>query len=257
MNYLLRTAAWLLILAVFTLSGGCDRRSDIIHLGENAAISITCRFVSTGLPISDELRYGTGFFVSDKLVVTAFHVVKSLTRDAENFEDGKVGYFVEKYDSNGKLIYSFRASVLQTSEENDLALLNVESDLPQDQRLAVSVQPLKISDVPIQQGDSVAIIGYFGTEVEPYVSIGTVSLISNFENRRDKELPLETIYVNSVSLPGNSGGPIIALDTGKVVGVQLGVMNWSKTPSSMSYGAYYSNLQKLIDTYAKSQNSTK
>jgi S1-C subfamily serine protease len=150
------------------------------------------------LPDSEKLRaIGSGFFVTrDGYLLTNFHVVK----DAERIE---VQYKKQV----------FRASVIVTDKNDDLAVLKVEGG--SFAALAISARD------SVTLGQEVFTIGFPNIEmqgVEPKYTDGRISSLTGMQDD-------ETEYQISVPVqPGNSGGPLCDAN-GQVVGVVVARLN--------------------------------
>lgn len=143
------------------------------------------------LPASAETRStGTAFVVhSEGLLLTCFHVIKDAGR-IEVRLDGKV----------------YRAAVVGTDPERDLALLQVDAaSLP-------ALPWIKAEDVEL--GEEVRAFGFplttaLGSSLK--VTRGTISGV-------EREAGQPVFQIDSAVNPGNSGGPLVN-DRGEVVGV--------------------------------------
>ncbi|OEF98834.1 hypothetical protein BHF71_10775 [Vulcanibacillus modesticaldus] len=138
----------------------------------------------------EEQGFGTGFFVGDGLVMTAFHVI-------EDYEEIRVeDYFGNVYEVEG--IYKYDIT-------RDLVVLKLDKQQ--------SVKSLKLGEM------SSSVVG------EKVVAIGhsnglswsvTEGIISSF--REDKLMNSLSIQTDAVVSHGSSGGPLLN-SNGKVIGV--------------------------------------
>jgi S1-C subfamily serine protease len=152
------------------------------------------------LPDHDRLRaIGSGFFVSrDGYLLTNFHVVKGAARVQVKF---------------GSRV--FTATVIDTDETNDLALLKVDAGGLGFPALAISARDT--ADL----GQEVFTIGFPNIEMqglEPKYTDGRISSLTGMQDD-----PSE--YQISVPVqPGNSGGPLCDAN-GEVVGIVVARLN--------------------------------
>jgi S1-C subfamily serine protease len=140
---------------------------------------------------------GTGLLVGPREVVTVEHVVDAAS--------------TIRIERGGRVIS--KATVIGADGARDLALLRTEKP--------ISGHRFQISTKAPRLGDSVAVIGYpLGLPLS--VTKGTVSGLSRvIAIRRVKRRGL--IQTDAAVNPGNSGGPVLLLPSGKVVGlVDLG-----------------------------------
>lgn len=173
---------------------------------------------------------GTGFFVSPTVFLTCHHVINGNTaphKDGDNYHlvgnlTGSAGIVHEIADGTvGKNIHLF--------PDSDLALLIVESK--SDQAYAA----LEYGD--FSEGREIGVAGYpipilLSIEGElKYDSlifrvakgVVTARYETNLELDQGQTLAsIPVIEVNSLFVPGNSGGPIFDASTGRVLGFVVG-----------------------------------
>jgi|SRR5579862_291349 len=136
---------------------------------------------------------GTGFLIGNRLVATVDHVV-----------DGAVLITLKQ---NGKVVA--QGTVVGADQARDLALVRTDRPVPG--------YHFHLADNAPQLGEDVAAIGFpLGLPLTPVR--GTVTGSDRtipFEgiNRRD------LIQTDTPVNPGNSGGPLISIESGKVVGL--------------------------------------
>ena len=146
---------------------------------------------------------GTGVvIVENGTILTNLHVVSGSKRLRVVFADG----------------LESEAVVVSTQPENDLAVLRARR-IPDD-----LVAATLGSSSQLQPGDQVLAIGYpFG--IGPSASGGIVSgLQREFQADDDGKRMTNLIQFDAAVNPGNSGGPLIAMD-GSVVGIVTAILN--------------------------------
>ena len=166
---------------------------------------------------------GSGFVVGDgNLLVTNAHVVERGTDVAS-----EAGLVVHSRADDAAQVKVRRAEVVEVDKAHDLALLRFTGDpLP---ALALGKAGA------VREGQSVAFIGFplggvlgFAPVTHRGVvsSITTVALPSpsarQLDNRTVQRLrdgPFAMLQLDATAYPGNSGGPLFAIETGAVVGV--------------------------------------
>jgi hypothetical protein len=141
----------------------------------------------------DAQEVGTGFLVGPELVATVEHVV-----------DGEARIVLKQ---NGKPLSS--ATVIGFDPARDLALLKTAKP--------INGYVFKLADRAPRLGEEVAALG-FPLALPLTVTKGSVSglgrtiPIANVERR-------QLVQTDAALNPGNSGGPLLATDTGEVVGL--------------------------------------
>jgi len=142
--------------------------------------------------------FGSGFFIDRRLVVTAYHVVSNAESVHLILPEGDVS----------------AGSVLGFDEENDVALLKVDSS-------GLPVELGSVKDVKV--GQVVLAFGYpLGMTDRPTVTMGVISSIGRAIRIQGRVL--EGLIQTDASInPGNSGGPLATID-GKVIGVNTAIV---------------------------------
>ncbi len=202
---------------------------------------------------------GTGFVVGDGLhVATNFHVasVELDTRVKESlvvFIDVGAGH-------HGPGSVQYRpARLTAIDEQHDLALL--EMDGPALPALALG------GDIEVREGMSIAFTGFpIGAVLGlvPVTHQGIVSALTPVATRPDsaKQLsankiaalrdPFTVLQLDATAYPGNSGSPVYAHDSGKVVGVINQVFvkgkkeDMLREPSAITYAIPIRYLSALL-----------
>jgi len=136
--------------------------------------------------------FGSGFFVTEKVIATNFHVIKGISGGYAQVVGKK-----EKYRLTG---------IVAVDEEQDLVLLSLDLLGVEGQNM----HPLHLSDIPPQVGDSIYAIGN-PLGLEGTISSGIISATRTFKDR-------SLLQITAPISEGSSGGPVIDL-SGKVVGI--------------------------------------
>ena len=181
---------------------------------------------------------GTGFVVGDgTLVATNFHV---LPEGAERDNGPVMMVMVSRSAESGQLR---RARVVATDRSHDLALLRLEG-------AALQALPLEEPGAA-REGQAVALMGFpiggtlgFApvTHRGIIASITTAALPAATANQLDprallrlREGNYELFQLDATAYPGNSGGPLLNADTGKVLGVVNMVLVKGGRESALSH----------------------
>ncbi len=161
-----------------------------------------------------ERSVGTGVVIVDKgIILTNLHVVRNAETIMVTFADGLESL----------------ATIIGLQAENDLAVLQahkIPDDLP-----AATMR----STADLAPGDQVMAVGYpFG--IGPSASAGIVSgLQRTFRSPEGKQEMSNLIQFDAAANPGNSGGPLVAMD-GAVVGIVTAIYNPNQQRSFVGIG---------------------
>lgn len=142
----------------------------------------------------EEVDYGTGFIIRNKLIITAYHVVADAT--------GNSAVEMEIRVSNARIQNGLKCLVVKCDEQNDLALLECEElDVKK-----IGISPLQLSKQAPLQGMSVFTLGY------PVSHTGKTALFLNgyvageTGERHGRPDPLMTLNIPLDC--GSSGAPV-------------------------------------------------
>lgn len=195
-------------------------------------------------------RYGSGFLVADNLILTNRHVADVFTMSVPGFGTFvKHGYSArinfcrerDRWDSDPTSTRNI-TGVAISHPWFDLALLQIEAGLEGVTPLALSV-----ADANTSLDSRVAIVGYPSLNPDENVKIQQ-GLISAFDSKHVSPGFVDAVEVktfdgrtgralghDSSTLTGNSGSPVVDLQTGSVVGLHFkgntDGLNWA-VPSS-------------------------
>lgn len=141
----------------------------------------------------EEVDYGSGFIIRNKLIITAYHVVADATENSAVEMEIRV--------SNAR-INGLKCQVVKCDEQNDLALLKCEElDVKE-----IGISPLQLSTETPLQGMSVFTLGY------PVSHTGKTALFLNGcvagETGERHGRPHPLISLNIPLDCGSSGAPV-------------------------------------------------
>lgn len=171
---------------------------------------------------------GTGFIISeDGKFITNAHVYKQISESDLQY----VGVSVPgETDKEKKLTHynRYKIKLIKLDEENDLALMQIESDGAKFETVA------KIGDAEkVVEGDEVVYIGYpLATEMLNMgfgITMTTNKCIISSIKRRGSDGSLHFFLVDTHTNNGSSGSPVFSTETGKIIGIVSGKIS-SKIP---------------------------
>ena len=168
-----------------------------------------------------KINLGSGFFVRHNLIATNYHVIEGAVRGTVKLI-GKDG------------VYTLEG-VTATDPTNDLALLQVDDDVPL--HLMHDIKPLSLRDSDtVRIGEPVFVVG------NPLRQKGTVSdgIISA---RRDRDTG-ERFQMTAPISPGSSGGPVLD-HKGNVIGVSVSTLRHPKA-QNLNFAIPSNYLQILL-----------
>ena len=198
---------------------------------------------------------GTGFVVGDgSFVATNFHV---LPPGAEVESGPAIVVLTARSDDIGQLR---RARVVATDRPHDLALLKIEGG---------PLSPLKLDEPgAAREGQAITLMGFpiggvlgFATVSHRGIiaSITTAALPAPSAQQLDprallrlREGNFQVLQLDATAYPGNSGGPVLDAETGRVVGivnmvlVKAGRESALSNPTGISYAIPVRHLHELI-----------
>ena len=190
------------------------------------------------------------------LVVTNFHVLPSVA-DVETLAN-----MVVLVGRNGDQGIFRKCRVLATERSRDLALLKLEGS---------PLTPLQLDEPgAAKEGQSIALMGFpiggtlgFAAVTHRGIiaSITTAALPAATAGQLDprallrlREGNFEVYQLDATAYPGNSGGPVLNVDTGRVVAVvnmvlvKAGRESALSSPTGISYAIPIRYVQDLIKT---------
>ena len=198
---------------------------------------------------------GTGFVVGDgNFVATNFHV---LPPGAEVESGPAMVVLTARSDDMGQLR---RARVVATDRTHDLALLKIEGS---------PLAPLKLDEPgAAREGQAITLMGFPIGGVLGFAPVSHRGIIASITTAalpaasaqqldprallRLREGNFQVLQLDATAYPGNSGGPVLDADTGRVVGivnmvlVKAGRESALSNPTGISYAIPVRHLHELI-----------
>ncbi|MCD4728197.1 MAG: trypsin-like peptidase domain-containing protein [Pirellulales bacterium] len=184
--------------------------------------------------IETEYGLGSGFVIDESgLIVTNYHVIHGATRATAKFSNG-LSVEIEGY--------------VAADKRRDLAILCIKT------KEKLNAIPIR-SELP-RQGESVIAIGS-PRGLEFTVSEGIVSAIrTDFQPKvrgRDYDPGITWVQTTAAISPGNSGGPLVAMD-GKVVGVNT-IIDIKPGSQNLNFAIHAGTITKLMQNMADKPSS--
>jgi len=163
---------------------------------------------------------GTGFLVTDSLLVTNKHVLNQLSKGTEQLEKGQAvirfhyEYGVPEDDNSDANIIE----VVAIHPSLDIALLRVET-----QKFSEVRQPLSVDEKGVEAGDSIVVIGYpFKDARNPLflnALFGDKCGVKRAALGEVMGTGGQSIYHDCSTTGGNSGSPVLSMKGAQVVGL--------------------------------------
>lgn len=193
---------------------------------------------------------GTGFVVGDgRLIVTCAHVIPNpLEKD--------LAITVPATGNSSGVPQLRPVKLLRRDTTHDLAVLELADDKPALVNV-LQLSPTSGDQPVVREGTAVALMGYpIGTALgvtmathrgvvaavtRAALPAPTSNSLSERAVRQLREGPVEFLQLDITAYPGNSGGPLLEIGTGKVVGiVNMVVLKGTResalsAPSGISY----------------------
>ena len=212
-NILLLSLILVSLLMSFCMANAEDEGTKIRNLVSPSLVRI--------FQFEDGDGFGTGFFISDRYIVTNHHVVTPFPSETIGGDDN---WFIPATNMPVEVVYS--------AVNNDVVQGLVVQDWPDVDLAVVEVDPAYSKRTPLKllpenkvvEGMTEYVIGFPGvntydmmTNDNPTITNGILSKIAN-ESIGGNTTPYKMLSYSSFINPGNSGGPIVDTE-GNVIGI--------------------------------------
>ena len=197
---------------------------------------------------------GTAFFVGDgSLVATAAHVYWAMGSQINNQRGGIM--FLQKVSLKGDHMFRVPVELIKTDDEHDVALFGLDRRAITAMWPDFKIKPLSLAKQVPEIGESTVFLGYFGSDQLP---IGISGMIAGFSKVQVASGLIDDLIVDGMANAGQSGGPLISIKTGEVVGIMtisvpmVGVFAAGTTPahSGVSRATSVQYLVRLMEASA-------
>jgi endonuclease G len=167
----------------------------------------------------NDVVIGTGFLVSDELIVTNRHVLDQLSRGTRVLEKGQA-------------VVRFKGDYYSVDDEGPVNILGVEAWHPtldiallkiEKMTLGAARQRLRFADAEAKEGEPIVAIGFPCYDERNPVFIDSI-FQGHFKVKRSAPgvvtgLAAERFYHDCSTLGGNSGSPLLSMDRAEIVGL--------------------------------------
>jgi S1-C subfamily serine protease len=215
--------------------------SEIKKLYQFSVVAIQAEFERK---VNDEITIvnisqGTGFFVTDKLLLTNNHVVQKQNSSLKSLQ-----IIFERNDGILNQTYKVAGSVEKCINEKDLAILSIEND---GSAFLKNIKPLPLNQSPnVDINVYVYALGYSMKDHKPIstVSFGKISSQKLIFNSAAADY-IESYILDIPVAYGNSGSPLLDSE-GSVIGVLWGAMEGQRKGVAMCGSVFYNFVQQYI-----------
>jgi V8-like Glu-specific endopeptidase len=152
---------------------------------------------------------GTGFFVTDRIIATAAHIYWQSGQLLVGKRES--GVFARKVSSGKGFLVPIGGG--RIDNQHDLTTFEFDPAAIKRQWPEFVIKPLTLTKNDAEMGDRIFLIGFFEQDLNPIVSQGIVATSS-----------APDLYLDLHASPGESGGPVLSVTTGQVIGVQSGII---------------------------------
>lgn len=219
---------------VFICSCGKITKEERIAEINNSVFCLSTKIPNPNL--ASKIAIGTGFFVADNLLATAFHVKEDLEKGTSADNSAKRQIIAWKKFDNGDYV-ELPVELLEADKNSDLAIYRFDAEKLRQAAKSHPIKPLVLADRLPNIGEDILSVGYYGILEMPFNSLGNVSTIQKTED----------IYSDVTLMPGSSGGPLCSMQTGEVLGVNIMVMTMGDGVVRVGIAKRISKLKTLIE----------
>lgn len=211
-----------------------QNKKERIKALQNSVFCVS--LVAGGKNFLGKYAVGTAFLVGDGLLASAYHVQTKADNLKKNFEKAAKMEMVAWKTFDAAEYVHIPVELFVSDRENDLAIYRFDEKLLRENPKFAGVKPLALAENLPPLGEEVVAAGYYGDYQFPFNSVGNVSMI-------DKN---EDIFSDITIMPGNSGAPLVSLETGEVLGVTVSVLELGNETVRFAIAKRASKLKGLL-----------
>jgi len=184
---------------------------------------------------------GTGFFVAPDMILSDGHVFWEAGRSAN--EKRTPGWFAQKSSQSEPKQFVVPMDVVKIDDVHDLVLFKFSPDAVHAQWPQFTIKPLKIAEdeSQLEMGEDVFLLGYY----QSYSFL--MSVKGSYAGNTSTSVPvvggIDEFLLSMDTNYGFSGGPVMLLKSGEVVGVMEGFL--PNTPPAQGFANGLSRAVRL------------
>lgn len=189
-----------------------------------------------GKEVVNWITLGSGFLAAPNRMLTAAHVINNPQAKNASHEDGDVYFLVRHDDNNQWHFHFFKPKInkeLFVYPELDLGIIYLEDKFYANEKITFvdKEEYIRVSDKFLSIGSEIGVLGYplckleFDNHDINKPKIGNILLRTDkgVVNCRYRTSETDSLYEFTLSFnPGNSGGPIFDVKTGKAISIVKG-----------------------------------
>jgi S1-C subfamily serine protease len=220
---------------------------DGVSPSENSVVQI-----AVAMPGGSVTNFGTGFFIRDDgLLATASHVyLKALNA----IVDARAGIIIARRFSRTNRGQWVGAAVQLVAQDyqHDVVLLKMPAVDPMWKQIGGVVPLVLDDDATLEDGTQVCMRGYFGSDDFPLFLKGATAGTTGL----GPSLVQELLIVLPVA-PGQSGSPLMSVETGRVVGILTAIVpvslpfNQQPAHSGLARAVEVVHVRRLVESLIK------
>ncbi len=196
---------------------------------------------STAVVYNSDGSQGSGFFITENLLVTNYHIIRSSVRNSN--ADLVVGDFaVDGLDFENVMV---QLRTLQGEDIGRVLVIDSQNDLAIIQTSKDHYKPLVLgSDIDISRGKKIFSIGYpIIRSADPKAMISVIA-----EGTVGTQMGSELFHMTAFGAPGSSGSPVFSTRDLRVIGIVVGGLS-EQLKDRYAFALPISKLKTFIENH--------